>query len=292
MANQIKKPSALKITAIVLLAAIILILYSFIHRNSLIQGYVEGRYTYIATTVSGVLEELPVARGNQVVKGQKLFVLEPQPESDQLTQARERVSQAFADEAQVEADINLSHLTLNRYQKLVQTGSLDKASLDTAQATFNKDQARIKDAQATLKQEQAALMQAQWTQSQKAVYSPVSGVVFDTYYRIGELVGVEKPVLSLLTPDNIQAIFFIPETMLGKVQLGDPIAISCDACANSLQGHISFISPSAEYTPPVIYSNETTSKLVYRIEADLSVGVAKQLHPGQPILIKLLSHHD
>ena len=32
-------------------------------------------------------------------------------------------------------------------------------------------------------------------------------------------------------------------------------------------GKVSFISPQAEYTPPVIYSRESRSKLVFMIEA-------------------------
>ena len=52
------------------------------------QGYIEGRYTYLASSVSGHLEERLVTRGQQVTIGNKLYVLDPLPESAELDQAQ------------------------------------------------------------------------------------------------------------------------------------------------------------------------------------------------------------
>ena len=41
----------------------------------------------------------------------------------------------------------------------------------------------------------------------------------------------------------------------------------CDGCADDFKARVSFISGSAEFTPPVIYSLDERSKLVYLIEA-------------------------
>ena len=48
-------------------------------------------------------------------------------------------------------------------------------------------------------------------------------------------------------------------------------------------GKVSFISPQAEYTPPVIYSQESRSKLVFMIEVGFDPKTAAKLHPGQPV---------
>ena len=50
---------------------------------------------------------------------------------------------------------------------------------------------------------------------------------------------------------------------------------------------ITFISPQAEYTPPVIYSRETRTKLVFLIEARPTPDDAVKLHPGQPLEVTL-----
>ena len=57
----------------------------------------------------------------------------------------------------------------------------------------------------------------------------------------------------------------------------------CDGCAAPLAAQVTFISPQAEYTPPVIYSRDWRTKLVYLIEARTALGEAVKLHPRQPV---------
>jgi HlyD family secretion protein len=51
-------------------------------------------------------------------------------------------------------------------------------------------------------------------------------------------------------------------------------------------GRVSFVSPRAEYTPPVIYSRESRGKLVFMVEAVFAPEVAARLHPGQPVDVR------
>jgi HlyD family secretion protein len=48
-------------------------------------------------------------------------------------------------------------------------------------------------------------------------------------------------------------------------------------------GKVTYISPQAEYTPPVIYSQESREKLVFMVEARFDSPTASKLHPGQPV---------
>ena len=51
-----------------------------------------------------------------------------------------------------------------------------------------------------------------------------------------------------------------------------------------MQAKISYISPRAEFTPPVIYSEKARSKLVFMVEAILPEGT-KPLPLGLPVEI-------
>ena len=51
------------------------------------------------------------------------------------------------------------------------------------------------------------------------------------------------------------------------MHIGDRIAVRCDGCASDLVARVSFISAQAEFTPPVIYSQEERARLVFRVEA-------------------------
>jgi len=90
-------------------------------------------------------------------------------------------------------------------------------------------------------------------------------------------------VVSLLPPANIKLRFFVPEAMVSGLRTGQPVSVSCDGCGAPIAARISFVSPQAEYTPPVIYSREARAKLVFLVEARPGAADATRLHPGQPV---------
>jgi len=94
------------------------------------------------------------------------------------------------------------------------------------------------------------------------------------------------PVVSLLPSANIFVRFFIPEKALATVHRGDAVMLGCDSCPSDLSGTVSFVSPQAEYTPPVIYSEESRGKLVFMIEARPPRDRASLLNPGQPVTVR------
>jgi HlyD family secretion protein len=108
--------------------------------------------------------------------------------------------------------------------------------------------------------------------------------VQDTYYEPGEFVPAGKPVVNLLPDDSIKFRFFVPQSLVPSLRVGQKVQIVLDGSALPFQAEISFIAPNVEYTPPVIYSVESRSKLVVLVEArPLSYEAA--LRPGLPVSI-------
>jgi HlyD family secretion protein len=135
---------------------------------------------------------------------------------------------------------------------------------------------------------QAALAQSRWRELQTAQVAPTAATVFDTLYRVGEQVPANAPVVVLLPPDNLKLRFFVPEPVLGKVAVGQTVAVTCDGCPSGLQAKVSFVSPQAEFTPPVIYSNESRAKLVFMVEAVPAEAARAAFKPGQPVQVRLV----
>jgi HlyD family secretion protein len=219
------------------------------------QGYVEGEFVYVASPLAGTLESLHVRRGDQVKAGDPLFALDETPEKA----ARE----------QIEAALVLSEAEYARQDKLVRTGVAAIQDLDRARSTRDQDKRR--------------LTQTDWSFSQKRQSAPQTGLVYDTLYRQGEWVAAGKPVVALLPPQNIKVRAFVPETRVGSIHYGDEVQVTVDGVRDPFIGKVSYISPRAEYTPPVIYSRETRDKLVFMVEAVFDPATAAKLHPGQPV---------
>ena len=223
--------------------------------KSRFQGYVEGEFVYVASPLAGTLESLQVLRGDQVKAGDPLFALDETPEKA----ARE----------QIEAALVLSEAEYARQDKLFRTGAAATQDLDRARSTRDQDKRR--------------LTQTDWSFLQKRQAAPQAGLVYDTLYRQGEWVAAGKPVVALLPPQNIKVRAFVPEPRIGSIHHGDGVRVTVDGVRDPFIGKVSYISPRAEYTPPVIYSREARDKLVFMVEAVFDPATAAKLHPGQPV---------
>ena len=138
-------------------------------------------------------------------------------------------------------------------------------------------------------QDKQRLTQAEWNFSQKKRAAPQTGLVYDTMFREGEWVAAGKPVVALLPPQNIKVRAFVPETRVGSIRYGGRVQVMVDGVPAPFVGKVSYISPRAEYTPPVIYSKESRNKLVFMIEAVFDPAVSANLHPGQPVDVEFES---
>jgi HlyD family secretion protein len=156
-----------------------------------------------------------------------------------------------------------------------------EADLVTARLGSRTNQ--IAAAAANVKSMQAHLGRTEWDLSQKSQNAPQAGLVFDTLYREGEWVAAGRPVVALLPPQNVKVRVFVPEPLLGGIHPGDTARVTVDGVATAFTGKVSFISPQAEYTPPVLYSQGNRDKLVYLVELTFEPEAGANLHPGQPV---------
>jgi HlyD family secretion protein len=290
-----------------------------------VQGYVEGEFVYVASPFAGALEALAVRRGTQVRAGDALFVLERVAEKAARDEAERRLSQARAnlEDArkgkrpteiesikaqlkQAQAALRLSTREVTRQEGLMAVpGAAVELEVDRARAARDQDRQRVAQLQADLdtallgsradqviaaeaevRAREAALAKAEWELGQKSQQAPKSGLVFDTLYREGEWVAAGRPVVVLLPPENIKVRAFVPEKRLGTIHPGDDAHVAVDGVTRPFSGKVSYISPRAEYTPPVIYSQESRDKLVFMVEVVFDPAAAADLNPGQPVDVR------
>lgn len=268
--------------------SILLLIIAACNNNSVeFPGYVEGQYIYISSPYSGLLYTLNVRSGDVVSKNQALYSLDPYPEQDELLEAQARTDQAKAEEKKMLANYNFQKSIYDRKKGLFKKKVISQEEFDSATSQFQQADSGWLAAQSNIQ----ALSQRQkkivWVMKQKKPISPSAGIIFDVFYKKGENVPNNSPVLALLPSNAIKIIFYCPEMMLGQIKLNQVISVDCDICSGPIDAKITYISTQAEFTPPVLYSKEVRSKLSYRIEALPLSTEAIVLHPGEPITVRL-----
>ena len=294
-------------------------------KPSAYQGYVEGEYVYVASPVGGRLEKLQVQRGQTIEAKAPLFELEAEQEIAAKQQADEQlnaaeaqladlkvgrrhpeVGVAEAQLAQARAAEQQAFTQVRRDEAQYQAGGIPRAQLDDARANYAIKSARVRElsnqveiSQLPAREDQiraqnaqvaaarAAQSQAAWRLDQKRVAATQGGLVSDTLYREGEWVPAGGPIVRLLPPRNVKLRFFVPESAAGGIKPGRKVLVRCDGCGTDIAATVSYVANDPEFTPPVIYSNETRAKLVFLVEAKPEVADAAKLRPGQPVAVTL-----
>lgn len=224
-------------------------------KNPGYQGWIEADLIFVSPDEQGRVVKLNIREGDHVEVGAPLYAVD-----DDLQRADLNQSNATLANAQQAYD---------RAASLSKTGSGTQANFDSALAALRVAEARVNTSQTKL--------------SRRRMNAPIAGTIQQIYFREGETVPAQRPVVSILPPGNMKVRFFVPEPELPKLKIGEDVRVTCDGCAADLTANIYFIATTAEYTPPVIYSLDERSKLVYLIQA--RPNKPDSLRVGQPVSI-------
>lgn len=282
-------------------------------------GYIEAEWRYIASPESGWIVRLPVREGMQVTPGELLFELDNELQQANLAEATARVAQADAEvrdvsvgarpeeirrlEAELaQAAARLAQAASERdrilplvergiespsrrdeveagYQAALAAKSVARESIEVARLPARSD-ARDRAA-AAARSAEATKVSAEWHLSQRAVIARTAGRIEDLFHYEGEFATAGTPILAILPEDGLKVRFFVSQAELPDFDLGKEVSVRADGLEEPVEGRVTFIASEAEFTPPVVYSNEAREKLVFLIEA--RVPPKSGLHVGLPV---------
>jgi HlyD family secretion protein len=148
-----------------------------------------------------------------------------------------------------------------------------RASLRVGQANAIESKRREQDIVARQSDIERAKAQIALIDSQMAdtiAVSPINGMVLVKAADVGEILA---PGTSVVTVGDIEHPWlraYIREQDLGRVKIGDKVKVTTDSYRDKVyDGHISYISSEAEFTPKQIQTSEERVKLVYRVKIDV-----------------------
>ena len=285
-----------------------------------LSGNIEAHQSLISFKVQGRIVELPVEEGQQMAQGALLARLEDadfkqRVKIDEAAVAVRESNLALTLAGTREQDVKASHqVVLDAEADLAQK----KADNDRAQRLFSKDEISAQDrdlaatalkrseanvaavqqryslaqegsrkediaiARANLAQANASLGLSRINATYTILRAPAAGVITVRQAELGEVVSPGSPVVTLADLDHIWLRAYIAETDLGKIRWGQDASITTDTYpGKQYHGHISFISPDAEFTPKSVQTYAERVTLVYRIKIDID-NPNHELKPGMP----------
>lgn len=169
----------------------------------------------LAAEVAGLVTDVNLKSGQEVKKGQLLVQLRDGDEVAQLQQ--------------LQANAELSKITLERARKQLAAQAISQADFDTAQA----------DTKARL----AAVAQQQVVIAKKQLRAPFDGRAGIITISPGDYLAAGTTVVTVQQLDPLYVDFNVPQGELGRLKVGQPVTLSLDAYAGrSFGGKLSAIN--------------------------------------------------
>jgi len=270
----------------------------------LLHGNVDIRQVELAFNASGRIEQVLVHEGDRVAQGQLLAVLDMRrlERAVQLAEAQvnaqrevvarfragsrpEEISKAKADVEAARVDaMNAAH-TYERLKALAAQRFIAEQQADDARAAAQAASARLKSAdealrlvvlgprkedtaaaEATLSANEAALAIAQRDLAEASLHAPVAGVIENRVLEPGDMASPQKTVFTLALGEPLWVRAYVPGPDLGKIRVGSRATVRTDSYPGKrYRAWVGFISPTAEFTPKSVETQEVRTQLVYQV---------------------------
>jgi len=287
-------------------------------------GNVDLREVGLAVNGSGRIIEMPVREGAEVSKGQLLARLDSERqqaladraggevEAAEAVLARmlagsrpEDILRTDADLAAAKVQANDAARTARRLKSLSTRNLASRESADNAASAAAAAQQRVRaadqvsrlvrlgpraediaGARAQLKQAQARLALARKELSDTALYAPSGGTIRNRILEPGDMASPQRPLYTLAITAPLWVRAYVSETDLGRVRQGMTAMVSSDSFpGKQYRGWIGYISPSAEFTPQTVQTEEMRTQLVYQLrvyvcnpQGELRLGMPASVH--------------
>ena len=270
--------------------------------------------TDVAPLIGGKVIAVGVELGSFVKKGDMLVRLDDRDARLRLEQTQAQLNQQEATVRQAEerlglkpnqkfdvmqvpdvrnakAAFNLAEKQFRRYEKLLESGDVSRATFDVQKAQFEQAEQAYETALNVARQNYAAVQTAraglqsirvQIAQAQKAIndsviYSPIAGFVADRPADVGEYVTTNSKIATIVRTNPLRMKIDVPEQSVPFVKVGQTVSLTTSAYPDkAFNGHVARISPNI---------NATSRTLTVEAEINNSEGLLK---PGQFATARIL----
>ena len=267
-------------------------------------GNVDIRQVALGFLVTEKIDRLLVEEGDGVTTGQLLAELDTSRLRQQVEGARarlraqekvlerllagtrqEEIQQARAEMEGARAQAANARRRALRFQELRQSGSVSDQEADDAVSAAEAAEARlaaareayqlalagprqedIDEARAGLDAQRSELELALQELEYAFLTAPGNGTIQQRLLERGDTASPQNPVFTLALDDPVWVRVFVDEPDLGLLEPGMTAWVTTDSFPGKrYEGWIGYISPTAEFTPKSVQTEEIRTQLVYQV---------------------------
>ncbi|MFC1576226.1 HlyD family secretion protein, partial [Candidatus Omnitrophota bacterium] len=230
-----------------------------------VSGRIEGYEYHAGTRVAGKVDKMYVEEGQKVEKGKPVAHIHSKQLEAILGRTEARLREA-------ESNLHLAELESTRYTRLYKENAIPKMEYDRIVNTHTQAKEEVAAAQKEREKAKADL-------ADTAIRAPVAGVVVTKIVRVGEVVAVGTPLVTMINMDDLYLQIFLATDVAGKVNLGDEAKVFPDSLPrDSFNAYVDKIAEKAEFTPKNVETKSQRAKLVFQIKEN----TGHKLKPGMP----------
>lgn len=310
-------------TAVVILVGVIGF-FTLEQKDDTIQGEVEVSEYRVSCKLPGRVVELRVQEGDYVHVGDTLAILEvPEMKSqEQMLQAtnaaaeamkdltdagarKEQIQGAYQLVQQAEAAATIAKKTYDRMQSLFNEGVISGQKRDEAYAAYKATEAQVATARSQYDmakngaREQEKRMAANNTQASKSAVDVVKnllketvqiaqceGEVSNVYPKVGELVGLGSPIMSISIMNDMWGTFNVREDHLKGLNKGDEFTAYVPAFNKDIKMKVYYLKDQGSYaTWKATKDNGDYDRKTFEVKAR-PITKIEGLRPGMSLVIK------
>jgi len=257
-------------------------------------GRLEAKQVDIATKYPGRIKEVLADEGDMVDAGQVVATMDTEPLEAQLRQAQAQIREAednrrtaLAEVTVKQAEFAYSDKQYKRSAELVTRGAVSQQERDIDYAHLEVNRAALLGAKAQSVRAQssidAATAEAERLKAEikdSVLKAPIRGRVQNRLAEPGEVLPAGGKVLALIDLSDVYMYVFLPSLVAGKVPLGAEARIVLDAAPEyPIRATVSYVSPSAQFTPKTVETAEERHNLTFRVKLQIDPTRLRQFEP-------------
>jgi cobalt-zinc-cadmium efflux system membrane fusion protein len=271
-------PKSIEVTpALLKILQIDKVMPSEVHDNLSLSARVEldeQQVARIGATVTGRITEISAVLGQNVKKGQRLAFL-----------SSIELGKAQSDYLKARSQVNLQHLTVQRANRLLESGAIATTQLQVRQSVLDEAEVDLRAARDQLRvmgmseSDLKRLDQERSIHSFSQVTASIDGVVIERNVAIGQVV---QPTDSLYTVANLSQLWLvaeIPEQQVSWAKEGDKVKAEVPAL------------PDQEVTGKLIYVADLVNPETRTVKVRMALDNPQRLFKPQMLATLKISKH-